>query len=103
MGRLSIRLLTFIGLVLLTSLVLLPPHLAWARTLYVDAIDGNDSTACTAPRTDACATLSAALTKAQTDDIIQVAARIYLENVTITKNVTVQGDPAGGTILDGQQ
>ena len=104
MGHLSTRLLTLTGLVLLTSLVLLPPRPAWAKTLYVDAIHGNDSNVCgAAPLTDACATLTAAVSKTQDGDTIQVAAGIYHEHVTIARDVTVQGDPAGSTILDGQQ
>ena len=70
-----------------------------ALTWYV-APTGNDGSDCLSPGT-ACLTIQAALFKAAAGDTISVAAGVYVENLQILKNVTLQGADQATTIVDG--
>ncbi len=70
---------------------------------YVNAATGDDGNNCTSPG-DACQTIAAAVDKAADDDTIQIAAGTYVEHdIEIFKRLTLIGDGAGSTILDGNQ
>ncbi|HEU5097824.1 MAG TPA: choice-of-anchor Q domain-containing protein, partial [Roseiflexaceae bacterium] len=72
-----------------------------AATWYVaPASFGNDANDCLTPSTP-CATIAGALGKAAADDTINVQPGIYLENLTINKNIALIGAGAGATIVDG--
>jgi hypothetical protein len=64
---------------------------------------GDDTDDCLSPAT-ACATIGAAVTKANDDDTIQIAAGTYNEsNIFISKRLTLNGADAATTIVDGGQ
>jgi hypothetical protein len=60
---------------------------------------GSDDNDCLAAAT-ACRTIRAALGKATTGDVINVAAGIYTETLTIDKDVTINGAGAAATIIE---
>ena len=49
-----------------------------------------------------CKTIAHAVSEANAGDPIQVAAGLYCEQVTISKNLTITGAGAGSTLVDGQ-
>ena len=48
------------------------------------------------------ATIGAAIENAAPGDILSICAGTYAENLAIDKNITLEGDVAGGVIIDGQ-
>jgi len=68
---------------------------------YVDPT-GADSNDCVSPAT-ACQTINAAITKATESATIHIAAGTYYEHVTITKTLTLIGERADLTHIDGSQ
>ncbi|MEQ8763973.1 MAG: right-handed parallel beta-helix repeat-containing protein [Planctomycetota bacterium] len=85
------RLLTVAGL-------LLAPITALADTYYVDggAAGGGDGSQLTPFQS-----VQAAIDAASTGDTVQIAAGTYIENLTCNKGITLQGEDAETTILDG--
>src|SRR3974377_1109316 len=72
-----------------------------ATTWYVGA--GSDLNPCTSPA-HPCEHIQAAIDKASSGDTIIIAAKIYLEQLSIAdKNLTLKGQGAASTILDGNQ
>jgi hypothetical protein len=64
---------------------------------------GNDANDCLSPAT-ACATIGAAVVKADNDDTIQIAAGTYQESgINLFKRLTLNGADAATTIVDGGQ
>jgi hypothetical protein len=49
-----------------------------------------------------CATIQHAVDQSSTGDVIQLGPGTYKENVSVSQNVTIQGDPTGSTV-DGNQ
>ncbi len=72
-----------------------------ATTYFVDAALGNDGNACTSFGTGACATIGAAIGKASAGDVIKVTGGVYTENVSVAKTLTILGEGALNTIIDG--
>ena len=73
-----------------------------AATRYV-APGGNDGGDCLTPLT-ACEHIQAAIDKSASGDVVSIAAGTYNENVEIDdKDLTLQGQGAAVTIIDGQQ
>ncbi len=73
-----------------------------ATTWYVGG-GGNDSNTCTSPA-HPCAHVQAAIDKAASGDTIIIAAGVYLEQLSISdKDLTLNGQGAASTILDGDQ
>jgi nitrous oxidase accessory protein NosD len=70
------------------------PRVNW----YVSTT-GNDLNDCHTPLT-ACRTIQASIGKAAEDDIIIIAAGTYIENLTIDRDITIQG-AGSATIIDG--
>lgn len=68
-------------------------------TTYYVAPTGNDGNACLAA-TSPCATIGAALGKANSGDTISIAAGTYAENLTISKDITLLGAGPTQTIID---
>lgn len=90
------------GLLTLGWLVDWPAQAAPLATWYV-APGGDDANDCLSPAT-ACATISAAVGKADDDDSIQIAAGTYHESgINIFKRLTLNGADAATTIVDGGQ
>ncbi len=74
-----------------------------ATTWYVNTATGSDSNSCLSAGS-ACATIGGAIGKAALDDVIEVAAGTYTENLVETlavQNVTLNGAGVGSTIIDG--
>lgn len=72
-----------------------------AVTRYVTpgGVDSGDCSSAAAP----CTTIQYAHDQAVGGDIIQIAAGIYVENVVIGKDITLEGIDAATTIVDGNQ
>ncbi len=70
-----------------------------ATTWYVNATTGNDSNSCLATGS-ACATIGGAVGKAALDDVIEIAAGTYNENLFV-QDLTLNGAGIGSTIIDG--
>ncbi len=93
---LAIWLCLMLGMVWLTTQAAAAP----AAIVYVDA-SGADGPGCGAVG-NPCATIEYAIENiAVANDTIHVAAGVYVENITIDKNLTLQGAGAGNTIVDG--
>jgi len=71
-----------------------------ATTWYVDGVSGNDGNNCTSAAT-ACKTIGHAIEAAVSGDSIIVAPATYIENLTISKSLTILGSDASTTIMDG--
>ncbi|MEZ4593155.1 MAG: Calx-beta domain-containing protein [Chloroflexota bacterium] len=74
-----------------------------ATTWYVNAATGSNSNSCLSAGS-ACATIAGAMGKAGIDDIIEIAAGTYHENLTdslIVQDLTLNGAGVGSTIIDG--
>ena len=72
-----------------------------AKTVYVNPA-GDDAHTCLEPATAlACKTIKGALGKATAGDTVEVAAGTYVENVSVTKQLTIRGAGEGTTIIDG--
>ncbi len=69
-------------------------------TCYVDAVNGNNANGGASPA-DAKATIQAAVNQVDDGGTVIVAAGTYVENVVITKNVTINGADQTTTIVDG--
>lgn len=63
------------------------------------ATTGNDANDCLSVGT-ACLTIQAAVTKASSGDTINIADGTYVENLTIDKALTLDGQSRAGTIID---
>lgn len=72
-----------------------------ATTRYV-ALSGTNAGNCSNPAAP-CRTIQYAHSQASSGDTIQVAGGVYVENVTLSKSVTLQGASAASTIIDGSQ
>jgi hypothetical protein len=91
-----------VGLLALGWLAGAPAQAAPLATWYV-APGGDDANDCLSPAT-ACATIGAAVGKADNDDTIQIAAGTYQESgINIFKRLTLNGAAAAATIVDGGQ
>ncbi|MAT98824.1 MAG: hypothetical protein CL608_16900 [Anaerolineaceae bacterium] len=74
-----------------------------ATTWYVNAATGSDGNSCLSAGS-ACATIGGAIGKAAVDDIIEIAAGTYSENLVETlavQDLTLNGAGVGSTIIDG--
>ena len=74
-----------------------------ATTWYVNAATGSDSNSCLLAGS-ACETIAGAIDKAAADDIIEIAAGTYPENLVqdiAVQNLTLNGAGVGSTIIDG--
>ncbi len=78
-----------------------PPTHA-AGPWYVNDATGNDSNDCATPAT-ACKTIDAAIGKASADDTVIVAAGVYTENITLSKNIVISGAGSDAVYIDGSQ
>ena len=79
-----------------------PSRAAPNATWYVNAATGDDSNNCLSAGS-ACQTIAETVTKAANNDTIQIAAGTYLENeIEVFKQLTLVGDGAGSTIIDGR-
>src|SRR5690349_13925010 len=78
--------------VLAATMVAAPVPVARAATTWyvLPAPDGNDANDCLTPTT-ACATITAAIGKAAPGDTISPAGGLYLESLTINKNIAIIG------------
>jgi predicted outer membrane repeat protein len=88
-----------LGLAAGVVLVLNPVPTARAAGPWYVSPSGDDSD-CLSWAT-ACTTIDGALSKASSGDTINVGAGTYMENVYITKDITLLGASAGSTIVDG--
>jgi hypothetical protein len=94
---LAIWLCLALGMAWLTTQVAAAP----AAIVYVDASSGADAPGCGAVG-NPCATIKYTIDNvAVANDTIHVATGAYVENITIDKNLTLQGAGAGNTIVDG--
>src|SRR5579864_7030132 len=75
---------------------------ALAGTWYVDGVNGDDGNDCKTKVT-ACATIGHAMALASSGDTIQIAAATYQENLSVPRNLTLNGAKAATTIVDGTQ
>lgn len=73
---------------------------ALAATWCVNGVSGNDTNNCTSATT-ACKTIGRAISLAASGDTVEVAAAIYLENLTVGKSLTITGSSSSTTIIDG--
>jgi uncharacterized membrane protein len=74
-----------------------------ATTLYVNAASGDDANDCLSAGT-ACATIGAAIDKADDGDTIQIGPGIYAEsNLSTGKDLSLLGSGAATTIVDGER
>lgn len=78
------------------------PATAQSSATWFVAPTGDDTAACVSAET-ACRTIGGALGKAAAGDTIAVAAGTYLENLSLTRDVTIAGAGADATVLDGGQ
>ncbi|NTU84414.1 MAG: hypothetical protein HGA45_34465 [Chloroflexales bacterium] len=78
------------------------PVTAQSSAIWFVALSGDDTADCLSEET-ACRTISGALGKAAADDSVRVAAGTYLENLSLTRNVTIVGAGADATVIDGGQ
>ena len=60
---------------------------------------GNNANDCRSMAT-ACRTIGAAIARAESGDVIYIAAGVYTENISFGKNLSLYG-AASGTIIDG--
>ena len=103
------------GFPLIFSAILFVSLLGWLRngrstqaaplatTWYVNAATGSDGNSCLSAGS-ACETIAGATGKAGIDDIIEIAAGTYHENLTgslIVQDLTLNGAGVGSTIIDG--
>ena len=72
---------------------------ALASTWYVSGT-GDDGNSCMT-KAAACATIGHAISLAASGDTIQIAPSTYQENLTISKNLTLNGGGAATTVVDG--
>lgn len=93
-GSLSLT-AAFAGLVSVADVALAAPV---TRYVAPNGTDGDNN--CTA-KADPCKTITAAVAAAAAGDTVQIAKGTYAESVPVTKSLTLQGDPAGGTKLVG--
>ncbi|MCX6020343.1 MAG: hypothetical protein NTZ05_01175, partial [Chloroflexi bacterium] len=70
--------------------------------MYVNGTSGADANDCLTAGT-ACKTVGGAVGKAGANAHISIAAGVYSENLTISKSLTLAGESAATTILDGGQ
>src|SRR3974390_1269774 len=75
---------------------------ALAGTWYVDGVNGDDGNDCKTKAT-ACATIGQAISLASSGDTVAIAAATYQENLSIPRNLTLNGAKAATTIIDGTQ
>lgn len=107
--------LKFIGFPLIFCAILFISLLGWLRngrstqaaplatTWYVNAATGSDGNSCLSAGS-ACETIAGAMGKAGIDDIIEIAAGTYNENLAgslIVQDLTLNGVGVGSTIIDG--
>jgi hypothetical protein len=69
---------------------------ALAGTWYVDGVNGDDGNDCKTKAT-ACATIGQAISLASSGDTIAIAAATYQENLSIPRNLTLNGRPPSST------
>lgn len=67
---------------------------------FVDGIHGNDGNNCRTPQT-ACRTIGHAISLASSGDTIFVFSATYNEVLTIDKNLSIVGESASSTIIEG--
>ncbi|MCB8948413.1 MAG: hypothetical protein H6653_10405 [Ardenticatenaceae bacterium] len=104
-----------LGFPLIFSAILFVSLLGWLRngrstqaaplatTWYVNGATGSDGNSCQSAGS-ACETIAGAMGKAGIDDIIEIAAGTYHENLTdglIVQDLTLNGAGVGSTIIDG--
>ncbi|MFZ1401156.1 MAG: Calx-beta domain-containing protein [Candidatus Promineifilaceae bacterium] len=107
--------LKFLAFPLIFSAILFVSLLSWlgngrstqaaplATTWYVNAATGSNGNSCLSAGS-ACATIAGAMGKAGLDDIIEIAAGTYHENLAgslIVQDLTLNGAGVGSTIIDG--
>ncbi|MCS6804523.1 MAG: pectinesterase family protein, partial [Blastocatellia bacterium] len=92
--------LNVIGAAVALAALLMWPSVQAATNRFV-ATTGNDASNDCSNSATPCRTIQHAIAQATAGDTIQVAAGTYMENVTVSKNVTIQGAGAGLTIVDG--
>ena len=107
--------LKFIGFPLIFCAILFISLLGWLRngrstqaaplatTWYVNAATGSNGNSCLSAGS-ACATIAGAMGKAGLNDIIEIAAGTYNENLAgslIVQDLTLNGAGVGSTIIDG--
>jgi predicted outer membrane repeat protein len=73
---------------------------ALASSWYVDGVNGDDGNDCKTKAT-ACGTIGHAISLAASGDTIQIAPATYQENLSIPRNLTLNGAKASTTIVDG--
>ncbi|HEY3227812.1 MAG TPA: hypothetical protein VGJ87_01255, partial [Roseiflexaceae bacterium] len=85
---------------LASTLALIPAVPARAATRNVDINNPscNDTTG-----SPAYCHIQPAITAAVSNDTINIAAGLYVENLNVTKNLTLSGAGPGATIIDGNQ
>lgn len=91
--------LIVIGLIITCFLISRPAITQAASALYVSST-GDDNYDCLS-LVAACRTISSAISKANSGDTIIIASGIYIENVTINKNLTLEGAGKDITTIDG--
>ncbi|MCG8349359.1 MAG: hypothetical protein MI924_16455 [Chloroflexales bacterium] len=93
------------GVILLMAAFIVLPSIyarvvAQESMLYVTT-DGADTNDCTTLET-ACQTIGAAINKAPTGSAIQVAAGVYSEMLSLSKDVTITGATPTTTVIEGK-
>jgi predicted outer membrane repeat protein len=68
-----------------------------ATNLYVASTGSNTTNSCTNPATP-CLTIQHAINVASNGNVINLAGGTYRENIEITKNLTIAGTAAGGSL-----
>lgn len=79
--------------------IALPAQPAQATTWYV-ATSGNNANSCTSPGAP-CRTINTTISRAGDGDVINIAAGTYVENVNLSKSLSLIGAGPGLTIIDG--